>query len=220
MVEKMFFISCFFNSNILLSFLQAFENESVCITEETKQHYYKNVISNFADYHLSFRNFRSFDELELNCSNKYNILKYKEDRTYLNLHFKPWIPIILKKSFTDFLTNAFYLNDLLQYDETVIVLLNVLGIENNLFKPNENMAAPFLVLAFSNFDFYIKGKKINDSMRCPLLNGANTFFRQFNYIMLTKVKYPAFLCPNIFVDSSVDKITMNDISNSLLIKNK
>lgn len=217
LLKKMLFeIFFFIHLKIWLCFAIS---ANVCITALDRKYYFESITNEYFGAYLVFRNFKVLNDLELNCSNKYMILEHTKNYSSLNLHFFPNNPLLITKSFTDFLLNAFQLNDLLQYSQAQIVLENIIGIENNLFIPNKNIPNPYLILMFSKFDFYNYNIKIN-STDCNLLYGPATFFSQFNYIMLTKVKFPEFLCPNIFENSNVEKLTLNDITNSLLVKNR
>ncbi len=210
--------SSLFTLNVFMSQVYN-EKISVCNKAEDKKRYFKNVKTEFAGVHLAFGNFKTFEEISLNCSSKYRIYEYKQNQSIFNIVFMPAKSLLLEASFSDFLRNSFFTNDLLLFDETGIILQNIIGIENNLFIPNRNMMNPRLVVAFSTLDFFNYRTRINQT-DCNALYGVNTFFKQFTNVMLSKVKYPDFLCPNIFEETSVIKLILNDISNSFLIKNR
>jgi hypothetical protein len=218
MLKITLILSCLFT--LIFFVMQAYnEKIPVCNKAEDKKRYFKNVKTEFAGVHLAFGHFKTFEEISLNCSSKYRIYEYKQNQSIVNIIFFPKTPLLLEASFSDFLLNSFYTNDLLLFDETDIILQNIIGVENDLFIPNRNMMNPRLVVAFSKFDFFNYKIKINQS-GCNALYGVNTFFKQFTDVMLSKVKYPDFWCPNIFEETSVIKLTLNDISNSFLIKNR
>ena len=198
-----------------------FQNETglVCYAVEDRKNYHSEINIQNVTY-LAFYSFKSFQEIELNCSNKYSILEIRKLQSSLNIVFVPSDSLLIEKSFTDFLSNSFDKMNLIMFEESIIILQNIKGIQNDLFFPNEYLKNAQLILTFSIFDFYHFNEKVSNKAMCGLVKGFNSFFTQFFTLMVTKAKYPEFLCPNIFHMSSLIKLTLNDISNSLLFKNR
>ncbi len=207
----------FLLSNLLICFLlktHAYaldSNSSFCyVSAQDRTHFYKHVSTQIDnESYMIFTNFNSFDEMRLNCSSsKYPIREMSKAKQALNIEFIPKSKnLIIDEAFTRFIYDSFNKSDLLSYDDTCIVLNNIKGIENNLFRMNYKLNSASLVIAFSKFDLYHFGAQIDEDT-CHLIKGVNTFFAHFDELLFSKVKYPAFLCANLLYDSNVRKLTL------------
>ena len=164
----------------------------------------RNGVESYATYTV-FRGFARFSDLLLACNQTYQTSKLIE--------FQPRGQVLIDQSLSQlkFITNATHVNFLL--------MVNLKGIENMAeitFRISKFQHE--LTVAFSVLDFYLNKTLLRET-DCDKLVGSREFFAHITKLQLTKVKYPAFVCPTIFRRSLLSHLRLEDISTSLLKSN-
>ena len=181
---------------------------TTCVNTKKNSFLTKHIIYNddahFDAYSL-FRGFTKFSQLILQCDAKYSVSYFVE--------FEPSWPTLIDDSFEKltFIVSSNFTR--------LIIIVNVKGIENSrrtVLQISETQLQ--LILAFSKFDFYLNSTLIKET-DCNKLVGSRDFFSKIEALTIAKVKYPKFLCPTIFKQSTLNILRLNDISNSLLKRN-
>ena len=169
----------------------------------------KNVYFSLREFnsYSVFSGFSKFSDLILQCANiAYQVTPLVE--------FVPNAPAIIDNGLEKlrFKTREEYL--------VLIIMVNVRGIENSKSTTLKlvNKQQDHLILAFSDIDFYLNNTLITKA-ECHKLIGSRDFFSKVTSISMMKVKYPKFLCPTIFKESSLKSLRLSDISQSLLKRN-
>ena len=168
----------------------------------------------YNEYDIVFSGFVTFDEMLLSCHQKYTL---ESNSTGLSLEILPAKPILIDKTLDTLFFFLLDSNDFYKFE--VFIVQNVRGIEITCDINNQMQGD--LIMAFSTLDFYANHTLISRS-QCnygDLLKGANAFFYLFRSAVFTKVKYPAFLCPNVFNGSLLLHVVFNGVTNSFLNKN-
>ena len=156
-------------------------------------------------------NFDDFDELNLNCS--FEVVVY-------GLVFIPNKEVYLDNTFGFF--ELFYHLEF-KYVNREICFVRIKGFNH---KSTNKIMKYFYEFSFliqnSKFDFYLNGTKITKDM-CKLSNfkrGTNFF----GAIMLLKIEnnvyYSKKTCPYVFMNSKLSRLSLNYITNSLILKNQ
>ena len=85
---------------------------------------------------------------------------------------------------------------------------------------NENYI--MVLIDYAKFEFYVKGKHLDEHM-CDfnLFNDRSNFFGSIEYLQLRKaIKYSTRTCPYAFLNSNIRKLFLDQITNSLIYKNR
>ena len=164
----------------------------------------ENGVGSYSTYTV-FRGFAHFSDILLACNHTYE--------TSNLIEFQPRGQVLIDQSLSQlkFITNTTHVNFLL--------MVNLKGIENMAeitFRISKSQHE--LTVAFSVLDFYLNKTLLRET-ECGKLVGSREFFARITKLQLTKVKYPAFVCPTIFRHSSLSQLKLNDISTSLLKSN-
>jgi len=161
-----------------------------------------------------FTGFTTFNEMQMSCGQKYRIGDTNGKQNTL-LVLLPKRPLMLDVSFDKF---GFFIIDWRDFPLVqLLILQSIIGIENT--RAINNQLQNTLLIAFSKLDFYLNNTLINET-DCEKLVGAKTFFYQFSWMVLINVKFPKFICPTIFTNSKMNSLEVNDISDSLIKRNK
>ena len=164
----------------------------------------ENGVGSYSTYTV-FRGFEHFSDLLLACNQTYETSKLIE--------FQPRGQVIIDQSLSQlkFITNT--------TDVNFLLMVNLKGIENMAditFRISKFQHE--LTVAFSVLDFYLNKTLLRET-DCGKLMGSREFFAHITKLQLTKVKYPAFVCPTIFKHSWMRQLRLEDISTSLLKRN-
>jgi hypothetical protein len=152
--------------------------------------------------------FQRFDELQLGCNKTYNISE--------NIMFSPNKPIVLDKSFN--LKEIFLNEEFIKVQFVQFIHLKGIDIDVNKI---DFFFQSSIEISFSKLDFYNNTKIINkQDCKINLFKNLHSIFSEFTYVILVYDKFPEFLCPYVFMNSSLYKIGIFDVSNSYLNKNR
>ena len=189
-----------------------------CSSKERK--YFRSALLSFEnnlgfDNYLVFSDFKTFDEMRLTeCKRKYNT-SYRDNGAKI-IELLPKRALMLDHTLATF---YFYILDWSQARNVdAFIIQNIKGIESQ--TDINNQYSVHLVVAFSIIDFYLNASLANET-QCDQLIGAGQFFSLYQDITFFRVKYPKFMCPNIFQRGDlIAEIKFHDISNSFLNKNQ
>ena len=110
-------------------------------------------------------------------------------------------------------------------ENDVVLFQNLNGFNENAYEVNNvelNGVLRVLQIMNVNFDFYRRGKLVT-SENCTSENfGSKTsFFGSLKSLMLTaNVLYNHRICPYVFANTNLEQLSLFDITNSLLFKNR
>ena len=192
--------------NILLNNFDCLKlNESI-ETEKT------DTFHNSDYFSLKLKNFNSFNEIKINCSESFNEIEI--------LEIIPNEKIILNNSLNlsnlkiNFLNLPyFYFSNLNGIDLLTNSQLSLLLNQYDAFKK-------LIIISFSNFDVYLNNSIFNDS-DCFRFRFKIHFFVEVKSLIIDRYNiFKRKINPLIFYYSKLVNLKINFISNSFIVKNK
>ena len=194
----------------LLNYISKIEMRENCSLENKEHFIYFNAYTN-NNLTMIIQNFNKFDELNFNCK---------------NLTLTVTVVVILpnREILLDNTVTFIRLVNLVKYVYNKNIVFNrINGFNLKLYKkPNYYYKGYEILFENSRFDFYIDGSKINEK-NCKLSN-FNQTFNIFGPILALTMNsnnfYSKNTCPYVFMNSEVQRITLSEISNSLILKNQ
>ena len=199
------------------------DDENLC-----RSHFQATYLTHLTNEHnnstwSTFSRFNAFSELDCKCKNKslscYNITEY--------VIFIPETRCLLD-------SNGFSFETLFGFTQANSIaqmqLVNIKGIDLQLksfYMPLKNVLRnSYLEIYSSSLDFYSNGVRITDK-ECNAFtynltsdNQRVNFFNSFLKLAFINVIYPPNMCPFVFSNSKIRKLAFDDITNSLLRKNR
>jgi hypothetical protein len=183
-----------------------------CCLNSAKYLGHSSLNQDFLDQSVIIKNFNHFNELNFNCTNV--TLK-----TYV-LFFIPNYKILLDNTlrFT-------YLLYSIQFQQSkFIIIFNLEGYNFASYKTIYKYLNEYTVsMHFSAFQFYINQRLVDENF-CKLSTFNNTkidFFGTIKVLMMdTNNYYSKNTCPYVFINTKLIRLTLNQISNSLILKNQ
>jgi hypothetical protein len=210
-----FLLFCSFNSYVSLELstinslyieCETWQNEHIFFAKDV--HYYNMT--------FLFVKINSLDEL--NITIQCPPIIYKKE-TFLNIFARK--PILFN--------NDLNLSDLMNMlnrtsSQTDVLFRNINGFNENSQREEQNLMASLKTIQMNNiiFDFYRKGKLLlgNDCTR-ENFNTTTNFFGSFRVpLMLRNVFYNHKICPYVFMNTKLRLLFLNEISNSLIFRNR
>lgn len=193
--------------------LQQANDFDVCRDESNK--YLQNyLVSGQENVTCSkFSNFKTFDELILDCNQTYNITNY--------VVMWPKNPLLIDKTFQlDKLFNQSQIDSIKSLN-----IGNLKGIDLNsktfVLNSNRFKQRKTLSIYYSKLDIYSNSILIDlDECNLNAYNSKTNFFRFAFTISIQNVNYPRIWCPYFFHNFDLSRLYFFEITNSFLIKNR
>jgi hypothetical protein len=183
---------------------------------------YFEIIQLYNDYSIRYNNYKqesivlknidSLEEINLNCTFK---LKARQ------LFLVPNAEILIHNSLniTDFLNTFIFAH----YSPIYIYRAKGFNYDTNkILKPSMDNIE--LILGHSKFNFYMNRTFIDESFCNNFSNfehKKSNFFAHVKSLNLdTGILYSKSTCPYVFINSNIERLTISQISNSLILKNQ
>ena len=195
-----------------LVYAKMIKKDTQCSLKSKKYISYSTLDQEILNESLIIKNFNDFDELNFNCSGI-------TVKTYV-LFFVPNNEILLD--------NTFSFNSLLYsikfLERKLIGLFRLKGFNYDRYKNiYKYLEAQEVSVQFSRFEFYFNERLVDESL-CVLSNFNNTkveFFGTIKVLMMdSNIYYSKNTCPFVFMNTKLIRLTLNQISNSLILKNQ
>jgi hypothetical protein len=174
------------------------------------KHFYIEKGTYFENSTVVIKNFKDYDELNFNCTQKLNLF---------TLYFIPDVEILYNNTID--LYNLIFSIEFKNYQ--IIVFFRIKGF--NLKSYNYNIQTyKFHEIDVLNgrFEFYINETRISQDL-C-LLEYFNSSFNIFGAIkvlaMEATVRYSKLTCPLVFMNTNLARLSLSQLSNSLILKNQ
>ena len=171
---------------------------------------YSKIHQDLLNHTIIIQNFNDFEELNLNCVMKFEIL---------SLIFIPNKEVFFDNTFT----YARLIYNLKFEQEKSIIFLRIKGFNQKSFEKKFILYGGLtFVLQSSKFDFYLNGTKI-DETSCNLANFNNSInlFGPIQFLETgSDVYFSKKTCPYVFMNTKLSHITFDQITNSLIVKNQ
>jgi hypothetical protein len=156
------------------------------------------------------KNFDSFDEFE-------NVCKIFFNQSFILLMLQPNKPIIVDKKFN--LNNIFETIDIISL--YLVAFVKIKGIDVDAQKNIFKFQPPMLTFMFSKLDFYYNNTAIKkEDCNLEFFNKHHQLLSDYYKLSILYGKFPDFLCPFVFMNSTLYQVTLFDVSNSYLNKNR
>ena len=183
-----------------------------CCLNSTKYLWHSSANREILNESIIIKNFDHFNELNFNCT---------------GITIKTYA-LILIPNYAVLLDNTFRINNLLYSvkfrENKFIFLYNLKGFNFVNYKSIYKYLNEYKVtVQFSRFQFYINTSLVDENL-CKFSNFNNSkieFFGTIKILLMdTDIYYSKLTCPYVFMNTKLIGLTLNQISNSLILKNQ
>ena len=202
-------ILVYFNS----AFAHAIAKDNQCCLISNKYSSHSSLYEKVFNKSIIIKNFNNFNELDFNCT---------------GISIKTYV-LFLVPNYEILLDNTLSFNSLLYSIEFLerkfIGLYRLKGFNYVHYKKiYKYLIEHSITVSFSRFHFYMNNSLV-DEHSCKLSNFNNNdkmqFFGPMKILLMdSDIYYSKLTCPYVFMNTKLTRLTLNQISNSLLLKNQ